>query len=371
MRKVVLFLLLFCIVFGIRSQDKTILITESNLPYTSQYWFYSGYNNELQEREIKKHWDEGRHITSVAYTSNGWFVTMAKNTGFGSQYYHYGSDWPNDWIAEKWNNNYHITAIARSQSKWLVVMSQGSGYKGQYWRRDNWSELDKWYHEKRNEGYYKTSMAYNGSMWTLVVSQTDKISSQGYFWANSNDELNSKIKTEIWNRSYNIHAIGSNGSVYLVAYGNYSRNNVRGQNYNVNPLDVSGYIDKRWAENHQIAYIGGGYNGSNYVNNNDVRYNVNTSGLLVDKTWVDPSLTGPIINSSGGSTGGAIDNYQYRNPGTKTKCPICNGTGRCDRCGGDGNRIIDLGIRGNRINECGSCRGSGRCHQCHGRGYIR
>ena len=45
-----------------------------------------------KEREIKKHWDEGRHITSVAYTSNGWFVTMAKNTGFGSQYYHYGSD---------------------------------------------------------------------------------------------------------------------------------------------------------------------------------------------------------------------------------------------------------------------------------------
>ena len=82
---------------------------------------------------------------------------------------------------------------------------------------------------------------------------------------------------------------------------------------------------------------------------------------------VIPSMPSSINNSSG-STGG---NYEYRNPATKTKCPICNGTGRCDRCGGDGNRIIDLGIRGNRISECGVCRGSGRCHQCHGSGYIR
>lgn len=366
MRKVVLFLLQFCIVFGIRSQDKTILITESNLPYTSQYWFYSGYNNELQEREIKKHWDEGRHITSVAYTSNGWFVTMAKNTGIVKQSYFYSADWPKNWIREKGANDYYITAIARSQSKWLVVMSQGSGYTTQYWCRDSWNELVEWYNGKRQEGCYITNMAYNGNMWTLVVSKTDKISSQGYLWANSFEELKSKIKAEIWGNSYNIHAIGYGGGQYLVAYGKYSSNNGRGQNYVVNPSDVSDYIDKRWADSHEIAYIGGGYNGSNYVNNN-----VNTSGLLIDKTWVDPSLTGPIINSSGGSTGGTIDNYQYRNPGTKTKCPICNGTGRCDRCGGDGNRIIDLGIRGNRINECGSCRGSGRCNQCHGRGYIR
>lgn len=66
-----------------------------------------------------------------------------------------------------------------------------------------------------------------------------------------------------------------------------------------------------------------------------------------------------------------VNNYQYRNPATKTTCPICNGTGRCSHCGGDGNRIIDLGIRGNRISECGICRGSGRCHQCHGTGKIR
>ena len=99
---------------------------------------------------------------------------------------------------------------------------------------------------------------------------------------------------------------------------------------------------------------------------------VTTSSFIKEDSpaYVPPTIPSmpSSINNSSGSTGG---NYEYRNPATKTKCPICNGTGRCDRCGGDGNRIIDLGIRGNRINECGSCRGSGRCNQCHGRGYIR
>ena len=367
MKKIVL-LLLFSVVVDVKSQDKTIILTETDSPYTSQNWFYSGRGNELQQSEIKRYWDEGKAITSVAYTDNGWFVTMAKNTGLGLQSYSYAAEWPKDWIKEKWDSNYHITAIARSQSKWMVVMSQGSGYTTQYWRRDNWTELKEWYNEKRQEGCYITNMAYNGNMWTLVASKTDKITSQGYLWANSYEELQSKIKNDIWDKSYNIHAIGYGGGQYLVAYGKYSSNNGRGQSYSVNPADVSSYIRKKWDESRNIVYLGGGYNGTNYVNNNDVRYNVNTSGLLIDQTWVDPSLTGPIINSSGGSTGG---NYHYTNPGTKTKCPICNGTGRCDRCGGTGQRVVDLGIRGNKINQCGVCHGTGRCHQCHGRGYIR
>lgn len=66
-----------------------------------------------------------------------------------------------------------------------------------------------------------------------------------------------------------------------------------------------------------------------------------------------------------------VNNYEYRNPATPTQCPICNGSGRCDHCGGTGNRVVDLGIRGDKINKCGMCHGTGRCHQCHGTGKIR
>lgn len=86
------FLLLIVVVFSVNAQDKTILITETGLPYTSQTWFYSGKGNDLQGDKIKKNWDEGMRITSVAYTNNGWFVTMAENTAIGMQTYSYTDD---------------------------------------------------------------------------------------------------------------------------------------------------------------------------------------------------------------------------------------------------------------------------------------
>lgn len=367
MKNLVLAIVLTIGSFLVQAQDKTIIMTESGLPYTSQAWFYSGSGNGLQESEIKKHWDEGRRITSVAYTDKGWFVTMAKSTGIGMQFYNYCAEWPNDWIKEKWNEGYYISSISKSNSKWCVVMSKGLGYTNQFWSRNTWEKQSQWYKEKRDEGYYITSMAYDGTYWTLVVSETDKIKSQGYLWANSYDDLMSKIKEEIWGSSYNIHAIGYGGGQYLVVYGAYSQNNVRGQNYVVDPSDVSDYINKRWADSHEIAYIGGGYNATHYVN--PATYNVNTSGMLIDKTSVDPSLLGPTYNYFGGNSTG--DNYHYTNPGTSYRCPICSGTGMCDRCGGTGKSSVDMGIYKDKIIKCNMCHGTGRCRQCHGKGKVR
>lgn len=259
MRKTVL-LLLFVIAFlGVKSQDKTILITETGLPYTSQSWFYSGRGNALQEDKIKKNWDEGRRITSVAYTDNGWFVTMAKNTGIGMQSYSYTADWPEDWIDKQWNENYSITSISKGNGKWMVVMSKGSGFSTQSYWRNSWEKLRPWIKEKRNEGYMITSVAYDGSYWTVVLSKGSPYSAQGYLWADSYDELVSKVKKEIWDKSDRIHLMEYGEGYYLVVYGNYSQNNGRGQYFHVNPSDVSEYIDKKWKESYNIAQIGGGY----------------------------------------------------------------------------------------------------------------
>lgn len=133
MKKMIPLLMSLIVMFGAKAQDKTIILTETKQPYTSQTWFYSGVGNDLQGDVIKKNWDEGRRITSVAYTKNGWFVTMAKDTGIGAQTYHYSSDWPGDWIKKHWDENYHITSISCNYNKWMIVMSQGSGYTGQTW----------------------------------------------------------------------------------------------------------------------------------------------------------------------------------------------------------------------------------------------
>ena len=114
------------------AQNKTILITESHLPYKSQTWFYSGNGQDLDESKIKSYWDQGKRITSVAYTTNGWFVTMANSSGITMQTYKLSQIWPKDWIKEKWVQDYYITSIARSNKEWLVVMSQGTEFTDQY-----------------------------------------------------------------------------------------------------------------------------------------------------------------------------------------------------------------------------------------------
>ena len=45
------------------------------------------------------------------------------------------------------------------------------------------------------------------------------------------------------------------------------------------------------------------------------------------------------------------------------KCGACDGTGKCNRCGGSG-WAIDWDL------ECDKCHGSGDCQTCGGTGYI-
>lgn len=262
-----LLLLLFVVLFiGVKSQDKTILVTENNLPYTSQTWFFSGVGNSLQESSIKKNWDEGRRIISVAYTNNGWFVTMAKNTGIGMQTYSYSADWPDKWINNNWNDEYRLTSISRGNGRWCVVMSKGSGYTAQTWNRNTWSEIVKWSEKNRNEGFFITDMAYDGSCWTVVMSKDSQYLSQDYLMASSYDDLVSKINKEIWDKSYRIQLLEYGGGSYLVVYGNYSKDNGRGQSFSVNSSNIGDFIDKKWAASQNIAYVGGGY--SNMVAHN-------------------------------------------------------------------------------------------------------
>ncbi len=346
MKKIGLLLVLLMGIFCAKAQNKTILLTESNLPYTSQTWFYSGSGNALQEDKIKKHWDEGRRITSVAHTKEGWFVTMAKSTGIGMQTYTYSADWPKDWIKKKWDENYYITSIAKSTNKWLVVMSKGIGYTDQSWSRNSWSEQKKWYNEKRDEGYFITSMTYDGTYWTLVVSKGSPYSSQGYLWASSYDDLKSKIKKDVWDRSYNVHSIAYGDGEYFVVYGKYSQNNGRGQNYNVNPADITDYINKRWDEKQDIAHIGGGYyeepaHNHNH-NNNNMTYN-NGLGTVTSHRNADGSLSS--VHTM--------------------KCVLCGGTGVCGVCFGRGGNYNSYT---NLYYPCNSCFGSTRCKYCNGTG---
>lgn len=248
---------------------------ETQLPYSGQTWFTCGYGNPIDGNAIKEKWDEGKRITSLAYTKEGWFVTMANNTGIGMQTYNVTAAWPQDWIDEKWDQDYSITAIGRSNEHWCVVMSQGSGYTSQSMIRNTWSEIAEWYSTKRDQGRFITDVAYDGKYWTVIMSKTDKYASQGYLWGDTYDEVHDEIKNKVWGRSYNVHQIVYGNGSYLVVYGNYAQNDDRRQSYNLDPSDdLKGYIRGKWDSSYDISYIGGGYStGSTpYSSGSNARY---------------------------------------------------------------------------------------------------
>lgn len=240
------------------AQSKTLLISESGLPYTEQTWYAYGVGAPLDESDITSNWNLGKRIVSAAYTKEGWLVVMAKNTGYVQQSFSLTKEWPEEWIAEKTRGGYAITSLSRSEKEWLVVMSQGSGITSQIVWRNEWSALAPWITEQKASGYFITDLAFDGQAWTLVMSRTPKYASQGYFMEKSTSVLMDRVQSAVWGRGFNLHQVVYGGGNYVVVYGNYSRGDNRFQNLQVSPDDARDYIRRQWNRGISIAYVGGG-----------------------------------------------------------------------------------------------------------------
>ena len=343
-------------VFSLALSARTIIITESGLPLQEQVWF-SGAN--FPGESIKKNWDEGRRIHAASYTDKGWFFVMAKETGYTAQTYKIDPQWPSDWIKGNWDKDYYISELAYGDGKWLIVMSQSDNFTAQSYNRGTWSGISGWLKEKRDAGYFITSMAYNGAEWGIVMSRYTPIESQGYFFANTYDDLKDNIQEKVWDKNYNIQAIEYGNGSYIVTYGNYSTNNGRGQNYSIDNNDVKAYIQTRWDDSHDIAYIGGG--STNTTSNNHLASNTVTTnngntrhmrtdlpnGGYIDYTWDENGVLHTV---------------------TRQACLWCHGTKICSICNGAG------GVYGRAYGgmwyPCKSCGGAGGCQNCKGEGFT-
>ncbi len=48
-------------------------------------------------------------------------------------------------------------------------------------------------------------------------------------------------------------------------------------------------------------------------------------------------------------------------------CPICGGSGLCERCFGEGSSVVLTGAYGEKHEaDCRACNGTGECPLCHG-----
>ena len=257
LRLLVAFVFCLCTT-SISAQKKTLLISESGLPYTEQTWYAYGEGQSLVETDITSNWNLGKRIVSASYTSEGWLVIMARNTGYDRQSFSLTDEWPEEWISNKSKEGYAVTSLSRSEKEWLVVMSHGSGISGQAVWRNSWANLAPWITEQKGRGYFITDLAYDGEAWTVVMSQTAKYLSQGYFWEPSTSELLSRVQSSVWGRGFNLHQVVYGEGNYVVVFGNYSNGDDRFQNLQVNPDDPKEYIRQQWDRGICISYVGGG-----------------------------------------------------------------------------------------------------------------
>lgn len=363
-RFVVLVVVTLCV--SLFAQEKTIILTEQGLPYQQQSYFYCGSGSTLDEAKIKENWDNGKRITSAAYTKNGWFIVMALKTGISAQTYKYSSSWPSEWIKTKWDEGFNITSIAGSSSNWLVVMSKGSGITNQSWsKRGTKAEIVEQIKSFRAKGIPIIDICYNGNYWVAIFGKTSKIISQNYFWVSESD-LTKKIPQLVWNKNHAIQLLQYANGEYLVVHCNYRKNHNRMQNYISNPGDIKKYMTNRWNDNYSIAYVGGGYNATSYssasttspsrqvtTTSNPTKNSKTQVSSLTYKTWEtkwDKGRTEFVRSADG-----MVEETMYMN------CVCLNGI--CKICAG-------LGVTGYGMFQtyCSYCGGTAKCHFCGGTG---
>ena len=287
------FLILFVCLYTF-AEKQTIILVESDLPYSSQTCFTNTDAKEINT-EIKNNWDKGRNITSVAYTDNGWFVVMSGNSGMTGQTFNLCHDWPSDWIRENWHKGFYITSLAYSGSTWFVVMSQDERFSGQTYNCDTGENLKKWIKEQWDDSYNITSVAYRANNeWIVIMSRVNFIGSQSFhIFA---DNIKNKIQSESWDNDRNIQILNYGEGHYFLVTCMYRKKNERRQQYIIRPTNLSKFINDCFDNDSQlVAFVGGGYGNASYAPTETItatRHSKETQPKnLASLTWLTNDLT--------------------------------------------------------------------------------
>lgn len=234
----------------------------TGLGYTAQQWFSSGLGNELQAVKIKEYWDKGYRITSAAYTSNGWTIVMSAGSQYTMQTYHYGTDWPTDWLDHRRNEGYRMTDLTQGEGgKWFIVMSMSDTPLKDAWTVGDWDNtLRNDVKKKWADGYSIDNVCSytctRGSDW--IIHYVKKPEQQIVKWTDSNQPYENYIE-EMYQKGYVIDIIeaGPTDEIMMVFTKRVENTNYRwGTN-----LDDEGFKTEAqniYDQGGHIAHVGGG-----------------------------------------------------------------------------------------------------------------
>ena len=252
--RIILFALFQCAI-SVNAQT-LIIVTQQETGMYNQTFFTSGIGNQLQEENIKKYWNEDFYINTVAYTSYGWFVSMAKGFKWTNQSYSYSTSWPDEWIHEKFNEGYRVTSLTSSGDKWMIVMSEHTDYVTQEICSAPWSTLKDWIRKWWDNDYYITSLTCRNGMWTVVMSKTSLYLDQSYVSSTTKDGIMDKVKTK-WGEGFRIVAYEYGGGEYLCVLSKLANGTTPMQSYQIDSTDPTSFIKEKWNESYNVIYVGG------------------------------------------------------------------------------------------------------------------
>lgn len=302
--------------------DDTFVIMRQNTGYTGDTWAYSGAGNPLQTAKIKELWDEGKRLTSISCTNNGWFISAAFNTGYTMQKYYYNNAWPEQWVAEGKREGYSITSITYGEGKWCVVMSQGSKFSNQVHFLSSNANVGNDIKKYWDQGYRITHACAKDDMWMIVMAKNSPYGMQTYNFCTTYNDVTEFVKKK-WDEKYLITLWTSSSSRQLVVMSQFANGTFPLERYMYNG-NVGDIIQKNWNENYAICYVGG-----------DKRAPAPTTVSAPPPSNVANNKPGVCSTCQG--TGSMICSVCHGGGLYMSNvCPVCSGTGRmvCPSCGG-------------------------------------
>lgn len=152
-------------------------------PFENQRNFGAG---PWPDADVKKSWDEGYLITSLAGNQDSWNIVMSSDLEGSQSVLGYSLD--QSTIASNMEKGFRITSIAGWKDRWLTVMTTGTGWGKQRYTLPTpfTPQRQKWIQERWNEGYRITSVAGDDTPqddkdgWLFVMTQDTEIEEQSF-----------------------------------------------------------------------------------------------------------------------------------------------------------------------------------------------
>lgn len=233
-----------------RTRSGTKFTPAINVPSSPQSYQLS---DEFPKAQIKTGGNKGLRLSYLGQLAGKWYMLMSSIFDKGAQNYHYGGDFPKDYIQRYWDQNYAITNLTCAvNGLWAVVMSQNSGYFNQTWMTRERFPVEE-IRQGWDENKLLTDVCYGQGVWGIVQSEVEGYYGQLYF---SSQDFPIKDIEEKFDEGYAVTSLAFGNGVWLVVMTKDTE--IERQFVEVNPDFPNATIKKYWDKGFTLSQIAHG-----------------------------------------------------------------------------------------------------------------